>query len=201
MANYKLVTDLSSWNPDSTIFFNALKKQNVKAAIVKLTEGTSYRNPKAKNQIQGAWRAGMYAHGYHYAKFTTVAGAEAEARFFVSTAKSLGLNHTSVLALDVEDPVLNKNGSTLTAQIAAFLAIVKKAGYPLVDVYSSTSWFRYNRILLQQLPKLNLWVASCGVSMPGFPNVGTWQYTSNFAVSGVKVDMSYDFFGHYTARP
>ncbi|GAN40957.1 autolysin Aml [Lacticaseibacillus paracasei NRIC 1981] len=36
------------------------------------------------------------------------------------------------------------------------------------------------------------------MNQPGVDNVGTWQFTNNF--QGLGVDMSYDFFGHYTTR-
>lgn len=63
-----LVADVSSWNPDTQVFFSDLAKRGVKAVVVKLTEGTTYKNPKAKAQIRAAWNAGMHAHGYHFAQ-------------------------------------------------------------------------------------------------------------------------------------
>lgn len=189
----ELVADVSSWNPDSAAFFQALKKVGTKAVIVKLSEGTSYRNPKAPAQIKNAWTAGMHVHGYHYAKFQTVAQAQAEARYFAATAKLRGLNHTSVMALDLEDASIK--GDT-TARVAAFITALKQAGYPKVDLYTSASWIWYNRVNLAKLPKLNLWIARYQANQPGVNNVGTWQFTSDF--HGLKVDMSYDFFGFYS---
>lgn len=189
----ELVADVSSWNPDTAAFFQTLKKVGTKAVIVKLSEGTSYRNPKAPAQIKNAWAAGMHVHGYHYAKFQTVDQAKAEARYFAATAKLRGLNHTSVMALDLEDASIK--GDT-TARVAAFITAMKQAGYPKVDLYTSASWIWYNRVNLAQLPKLNLWIARYQANQPGVNNVGTWQFTSDF--HGLKVDMSYDFFDYYS---
>lgn len=191
MAN--LVADVSSWNPDTPAFFQTLRRANTKAVIVKLSEGTGYRNPKAAQQVKNAWANNMHAHGYHYAQFQTAAQAEAEARYFASTAKLRGLNQTSVMALDLEDASLK---GELTGRVAAFLAALKKAGYPKVDLYTSASWIWYHRVDLTKLPQLNLWIARYQATQPGVANVGTWQFTSNF--QGLKVDMSYDFFGYYS---
>lgn len=194
MAKAQLVTDVSSWNPDTLTFYRDIAKRGVRAVIVKLTEGTTYQNPKAKAQIKAAWAAGMHVHAYHYAHFSTTAQAKAEATFFAKTAKARGLNHTSVLAADVEDASLPKSG--LTALTNTFLLTLKQAGYPKVDLYTMASWLWYRRILPRQLPPLNLWIANYGVDKPGVDNVGTWQFTSNW--QNLKLDMSYDFHGFYT---
>lgn len=194
MANYDLVTDVSSWNPDTLSFFNTLAKKNVKATIVKLTEGTTYQNPKATNQIRNSWASGLHAHGYHYARFTTTAQAKAEALFFAKVAKARGLDKTSVLAADVEDNGLPK--AALTPLVKTFLTTLQGAGYPKVDLYTMASWVWYRRLDLAKLPRLNLWIANYGVSQPGVDRVGTWQFTSNW--QGLRVDMSDDFSGYYT---
>ncbi|WP_125711219.1 GH25 family lysozyme [Lacticaseibacillus porcinae] len=189
-----LVADVSSWNPDTQSFFNSLAQKGVKAVIVKLTEGTTYTNPKAKAQIQAAWKAGMHAHGYHFARYQTAAQAKAEALYFVKAAKAVGLNGTSVLAADVEAAELPK--SSLTSLTNTFLSTVKAAGYGKVDFYTMASWVKAGYLKPSQLIAKNMWIAAWNVSMPGIENVGTWQFTNNFQNLGV--DMSYDFHGLYT---
>jgi GH25 family lysozyme M1 (1,4-beta-N-acetylmuramidase) len=194
MANYQLVADVSSWNPDTTTWFKTLAQKGVKAVIVKLTEGTAYKNPKAAAQIRAAWAAGMHAHGYHYARYQNTAQAQAEAKFFTQVARAVGLNGTSVLAADVEDQTLPQAG--LTGLTNTFLTTVKAAGYPKVDFYTMASWIWNKRLDPAVLLAKNRWIANYGVSYPGVDGVGTWQYTDNF--QGLKVDMSYDFKGLYT---
>lgn len=189
-----LVADVSSWNPDTQSFFNTLAQKGVKAVIVKLTEGTYYTNPKAKAQIKAAWKAGLHAHGYHYAHYQTAAQAKAEALYFVKAAKAVGLNGTSVLAVDVEAPELPK--ATLTGLTNTFLSTVKGTGFGKVDFYTMASWVKNGYLKPASLLAKNMWIAAWGVSQPGINNVGTWQFTNNF--QGLKVDMSYDFHGLYT---
>lgn len=189
-----LVADVSSWNPDTQSFFNTLARAGVKAVIVKLSEGTTYTNPKARAQIKAAWAAGMHAHGYHFARFTNAAQAKAEAAYFTKAAKNVGLNGTSVLAVDLEASTLPKTG--LTGLTNTFLSTVKAAGYPKVDFYASASWIWYHYLDPKTLIAKNMWIANYGPSQPGVDNVGTWQFTDNF--NGLHVDMSYDFHNFYS---
>ncbi|WP_125582576.1 GH25 family lysozyme [Lacticaseibacillus suibinensis] len=190
-----IVIDVSSWNPDTLAFFQDAAKNGAQGAIVKLTENTNYKNPKAVNQLKNAKAAGLSVHGYHYAKYTTVEKAQAEAKYFVAQAQALGLPKGTVLADDVEDGVLSKDGKTLTTQTAAFLKVITDAGYR-TDVYTSLSWITGNRLLLGSLPKLNLWLARWQASAPGYTGVGTWQWTSQWR--GLALDASYDYSGYYT---
>lgn len=200
MANYDLVADVSSYQPDSEEFFQALKNKGVKAVIIKLTEGsnpgTAYVNPKAGSQIKNARSAGLKVHAYHYAKFNGVADAQAEADWFVKNAKKLGIGEDSVMVLDYEDHATARaNG---TADINSFIQRVKNAGYPKTDIYSMRSWFEDGHIDRKKIIPKNVWVAAYGTDKPGLDDVGTWQFTSEYPVGGIKVDMSYDFKGLYT---
>ena len=197
MANFDLVADVSSYQPDTREFFKALKDKGVKAVIVKITEGSNpgsaYVNPKAKNQISFAREVGLLVHAYHYAKFNGVADAQAEADWFVKNARKLGIGAESVMVLDYEDHATAKaNG---TADINAFIQKVKNSGYPNTDVYSMRSWFQDGHIDRNKIIPKNLWVAAYGTDRPGLDNVGTWQFTSEYQVADTKVDMSYDFKG------
>lgn len=68
MANY--FTDISSWNLDSYDYFKAMKDWGAKSVVIKLTEGSengsNYRNPKARAQIDNARANGLLVHAYHY---------------------------------------------------------------------------------------------------------------------------------------
>lgn len=65
MTKFDLMADVSSYQPDTKEFFQALKDKGVKAVVVKITEGSNpgsaYVNPKANNQIKNARAAGLYS--------------------------------------------------------------------------------------------------------------------------------------------
>lgn len=190
MAN--LVIDVSSYQPDTLDFFKAAAKKGVKAVIVKITEGsnpgTAYVNPKAKNQIANAKKAGLKVHGYHFADFRGTADAKAEAAWFIKNAKACGLKSDSVMALDIENASINSNPATADAK--DFLSAVKAAGYSNVAIYSMRSWFTSGRLSSSIAP---VWVAEYGVKKPGMKGFKAWQFTDSLVIDGVKTDASYDY--------
>lgn len=170
-------------------------------AIVKISEGTSYRNPKAASQIKSAIANDMMPMGYHFATFSSsTSAAKKEAQYAVSSAKALGLPSGSYLACDYETGSGNviTNGKTVTANaILAFMAQVKSAGYqPLL--YASSSVLQNNiatSSIVKKYPN-SLWVAAYAISgrvdqpnftyFPSMDGVAIWQYTDNW--KGMSTD-------------
>lgn len=187
--------DLANWQ-DSTVNY-----PNIKFALVKVTEGTNYVNPKAAAQIKSAKNHGLLTCAYFYANHSdSVTKAKAEARFAVAKAKSLGVPLGSYLADDFE----NGDGNSIygyaslnTDAVLAAMAVIKESGYkPLV--YASASVFRNNLNISRIIKNYGtcLWVASYKVSgrqdyadfnyFPSMDGVAIWQFCDNW--KGLKVD-------------
>lgn len=172
-----------------------------KFAIVKLTEGTSYLNPKAGQQIKSAKDHGYYVGGYFYANHSgSVTQARAEAKYAVAKAKALGIPSGAVLADDFEQGSGNNVNGSATANTDAVIAamqVIKEAGYkPLV--YSGAYVLR-NRMSISRIVKTFgtcLWVASYKISgrqdradfeyFPSMDGVAIWQFADNYR--GLSVD-------------
>ena len=172
-----------------------------KFAIVKLTEGTSYLNPKAGQQIKSAKAHGYYVGGYFYANHSgSVTQARAEAKYAVAKAKTLGIPSGAVLADDFEQGSGNNVNGSATANTDAIIAamqVIKEAGYkPLV--YSGAYVLR-NRMSISRIIKTFgtcLWVASYKISgrqdradfnyFPSMDGVAIWQFADNYR--GLSVD-------------
>ena len=172
-----------------------------KFAIVKLTQGTGYINPKASSQIKSAKAHGLLVGGYFYATHSSsVARARAEAKYAVAKAKVLGIPTGSYLADDWEQGSGNSvNGSTSanTDAVIAAMQVIKEAGYkPLV--YSGAYNLR-NHLSISQIVKsfgTCLWSASYKIIgrqdyadfnyFPSMDGVAIWQFTDNY--KGYNVD-------------
>lgn len=172
-----------------------------KFAIVKLTEGTSYLNPKAGQQIKSAKAHGYYVGGYFYANHSgSVSRARAEAKYAVEKAKALGVPSGSYIADDFEQGSGNNVNGSATANTDAIIAamqVIKEAGYkPLV--YSGAYVLR-NRMSISRIIKTFgtcLWVASYKISgrqdyadfnyFPSMDGVAIWQFADNYR--GLNVD-------------
>lgn len=170
-------------------------------AIVKVSEGTGYRNPKASAQVASAISNNMLPMAYHFATFgANSTAAVNEANYAVSSAQAVGLPSGSYIACDWESGQGNNinGGKTPSANaILAFMDQITAAGYqPLL--YSSASWLRNNidtSVISAKYPNA-LWVASYVTSgridqanfnyFPSMDNVAIWQFTDNW--KGLNVD-------------
>ncbi|ANZ65563.1 autolysin (plasmid) [Secundilactobacillus paracollinoides] len=180
----KKIVDLSSYQADSLSYMKQLKKWGTDGIMVKLTEGTGYLSPKAGTQITNGFKAFNTVGVYHFFH----GRGTAEAQYFLAWVKKMGLDKSTVLAIDVEAPDLPWK---TTSQVNVFLRYLISHGYKNVITYGSGSWFNAGRINRFQLVDKSIWVAAYGVSQPGVANANAWQYTDNFH----GVDASYDFDG------
>lgn len=188
---WKTISDISSYQSDSLAFMNQLKSAGINGLMVKLTDGTTYLNPKAGNQVGNGLKAFKTVGLYHYYQGSPAA----EANYFIKWVKAFGMDASTPLAVDVEDPSLYGD---ITSQINTFLSIVKANGYKCRVVYGSASWFNSKKINYARLTDKNIWVASYGSSQPGVDRTNAWQFTDNY--KGLHVDASYDFDGTLTGE-
>lgn len=192
--------DVSSYNATD---LSSMGKAGAKFAIVKLSEGLDYRNPKAQAQINSAKDNGMMVSGYHYARFSANSGvAVQEGHYAVNSAVAVGLPKGSYLACDWETGsgnVTNQGYEASANAILAFLDVIVDAGYkPLL--YSGATLLKGNIDTSKVLAKYSnsLWVAAYplgnGVSasepdfgyFPSMDGVAIWQFTDNW--KNLKVD-------------
>ena len=187
--------DVASYQSTSVSYTGA------KFAIIKLTQGTDYLNPKADQQIKSAKAHGLLVGGYFYANHgNSVSKARSEAKYAVAKAKALGIPEGSYLADDFEQGSGNSVNGGVQANTDAILAAmqeIKSAGYqPLI--YSGAFVLR-NHMSITRIVKSYgtcLWVASYKVSgrqdyadfnyFPSMDGVAIWQFTDNYR--GLNVD-------------
>ena len=188
---WKTISDISSYQSDSLAFMNQLKSAGIGGLMVKLTDGTTYLNPKSGNQVGNGLKTFKTVGLYHYYQGSPTA----EANYFIKWVKAFRMDASTPLAIDVEDPSLYGD---ITSQINTFLSIVKANGYKCRVVYGSASWFNSKKINYARLNDKNIWVASYGSSQPGVDRTNSWQFTDNY--KGLHVDASYDFDGTLTGE-
>ncbi|WP_424348884.1 GH25 family lysozyme [Latilactobacillus sp. 5-91] len=148
--------DISSNNGSiSKDEFQLMKnKYGIKGVIVKLTEGDSYRNPLAPEQIANAKAAGLKVSVYHFSWFANTQEAAEEATYFMNYAKELNLAQNTSFVNDYEAV----NSSSATTNTLKFADTLKAAGFKNVYHYSSKSWFSSVLDMTKLGPK-TCWVA------------------------------------------
>ncbi len=188
VASYQS-TDLSAYSTAGASF-----------AIVKLTEGLDYVNPKAAKQVVSSRANHLYTHAYHFARFgSSVSQAKKEAAYFIKEAKEQSISQKRMLWLDWESGsgnVVAGPKASNTAAILAFMDEIKAAGWR-PGLYSGASLMRTAIDTKQIIKKYGtcLWVASyptmAAVStadfsyFPSMDGVAIWQFTSTWKGLGV----------------
>lgn len=173
-----------------------------KFVLIKLTEGTSYKNPKASAQIANAKTHGIMPMGYFYAHHSgNSAVARSEANYACNVAAAVGLPKGSYIADDWEQGSGNNTGGPTSANTTAVLEamrVIKARGYkPLI--YSGAYLMR-NKLNSDSFVKQYgscLWVAAYPLGelastspnfnyFPSMNGVAIWQFTDNW--KGKNVD-------------
>jgi hypothetical protein len=196
--------DVSSHNGIISVAqYKTMKSYGVTAVVVKLTEGTSYKNPLAASQIANAQAAGLIVHGYHYSWFTTEAQAKAEADYFVKYAKEVKLPTSALMVNDIEDNQI-KGKANHTALSKVFVNRIKALGYSNTHHYVGVSWVNEKAIDPAVLGYNNVWIANYPYvpASQKFTEYSAWQWTSNLSFPGVSgtFDMSSDYQKYFVGQ-
>lgn len=196
------MVDVSNHNGYMTVsnFQDMLNNYGIKSVVTKISEGTYYHDYTAANNIYTAQQAGLYINGYHFARYSTVSGAIAEANYAATLAKSDGLPVGSVLVADVEAEQQNRlSRATNNANNKAFMDQVAKYGYRS-DVYTMSSWLG-NKIDVNT----GGWIASYPYNASDkswYSGNHAWQWgsTYNFQASYGNFDVSQLYDNFYTGE-
>lgn len=171
---------------------------NVKAVILKSSEGVGYEDPSFLKNAKSATVAGIPWGAYHFAtwnKKPVERDAVEEGNYFLSVLKKAPETPSFGLWLDVESnhpiPYTKKE---MVTYMKTFIAVVQGAGFE-IGVYGSPGFL--NSYLPENHPfaNLKLWVADYTGAINRV--VGNWtpflhQYTENGNIPGItgKVDLN-----------
>lgn len=175
--------DLSHWNGDVD-FAKVVADGYGDFVLPKLTEGHTFRDPKAQRNVDEARKAGVgLVVGYHFARFTDIASAVTEASFAVSAAKEHGVD---MIALDIEHAAdLRKAGvGDITDAAGMFMSVVG-AEFPAI-LYTYPSFIK--SFFNEKIAAHPLWIANYRVEAPflgPWSDWLVWQYDDKGSVDGV----------------
>lgn len=205
--------DVSSHNSSISVNeYKELVKQGVTGVVVKLTEGTYYKNPFAKGQVENAQAAGLKVSAYAFSHYTNEAEAREEARYFVDMARELKLPASTVMVNDIED---QKMSGAINQTTKAWSDEMRRLGFSDLVYYASASWLDVNNLRTKGPIQTglfglqNFWVAqypSPSLTLDGAKTLlyndkaAAWQFSSNQELLKGKhvFDLSTDYTGRFT---
>lgn len=133
--------DISNWQEG--VNYNLLKQNGIDFAIIKSTEGETFRDKMFNAHLNGCKNAGMVVAAYHY-----VRGGNAEAQ--LSNIKSVVPKNIPII-LDIEDGAGDMNS------IRRLLALLQNDGYKTPLIYiPEWYWNKIGKPSLSGLPA-NWW--------------------------------------------
>lgn len=196
----KSFIDISSHNGNISVAnFQKIKSYGITGVVVKLTEATSYINPYAQAQINNAKAAGLKVSAYHYSWFVNDAQAVAEANYFSAAARRFGLDNSTVMVNDIEEPQIAGKGNH-TNNSKAFENRLKALGFGNVRHYIGLNWINSGRINAATLGNKNVWVAAYPYNLSTqnfYTQYGAWQWSSQLTFPGISgnFDINADYTG------
>jgi len=198
--------DLSSYN--GTVDFKKMKAAGVSLAWIKLTEGTTHRNPGYQLKFDSARKEGFSCGAYHFGRPDTYAGDprdwEKEANNFLLQLEKAELKSGDLVpVLDVEKGMKTDDNHNVQWCLN-WLEFVGNETCTTPLVYSARwAWQLYimkaEKDIQQELAKYPLWLASYNKGIEPKRKTklwdawAVWQYTGYGKIDGCKgrVDLNW----------
>jgi lysozyme len=196
------------WGPDvsnyqhpygAAINWNLVRGNGARFAFVKMSEGNSYTNPYAKNDIKAARAAGLYVGVYHFARpRLPLSTAASDAKLFAAQLGNVRVAGYLPPVLDVE-MTGGLSAANVTAWTRSFLSTLQAATGRVPMIYSGSWFWRGYMGNPKGFSQYPVWIAEYTPKNTGpslFSDFGYstfWQYSSTARVSGISgaVDASW----------
>ena len=179
--------DVSAHN--GNVEYSILKKQGIDFAIVKATEGATFKDTSFVNNIQKAKAAGMNVGAYHFFRFDTPGQMQAINLIHSVTGRKLGLP----LVIDIEETGNPQptDTDTILHRLTEMIAHLRSSGYPVM-LYTNKDG--YTRFIQKQFDTIPLWICSFS-NLPAEMDWSLWQYTHNGHLGGANGHIDINAFG------
>jgi GH25 family lysozyme M1 (1,4-beta-N-acetylmuramidase) len=192
--------DVSNWQHPygQAINWRAVKAQGASFAFVKVSEGSTYVNPYAANDLRQARAAGLYVSGYHFGRpRLPLSTAAADARRFAAQLGNVREPGFLPPVLDLE-VTGGLSPANVTAWAKSFMATLQSQIGRVPMIYSGNWFWRGYMGNPSGFAQYPLWAAQytsgIGPNLFGdFSYSSFWQYTDSARVNGIPggVDASW----------
>lgn len=177
-----------------SINWSQVKAAGNSFAIIRVSDGTGFMDPKFSANWSGSKSAGVVHGTYQF--FRPGQSANAQADIVINNLRSAGFGSGDippVLDVEVRD---GQSNATIVAGIKAWVSKVQGALGRKPIIYSSPSF--WSGLGNPTISGARLWIAHWGVSCPNVPTGWTgwsfWQYSSTGKVPGIAGNVDLDRF-------
>ena len=178
-----------------TINWAQVKAAGKVFAIIRVSDGTGFMDPKFVSNWKGAKAAGLAVGAYQFFRPTQDVTRQADIMVDQLNAVGFGAGDIPpVIDVEVQDGVSDAN---VTARVNSWIARVKSRTGRLPALYTSPGfWSGLGNPTPTILPYI--WTAHWGVSCPTIPpawgRLRFWQYSATGRVSGISGNVDLDIY-------
>lgn len=196
--------DISLFQGD--VDFARLKSSGIDFVMHKAGQGRTvdynapFTDPKFEKNVRACALAasssggGLYSGSYWYFMANSEAQVREEAAYYINLLRKFRFNLQLWAAVDVEDPSIKSDKTTLTKHVKLFCDLVREAGFSPM-VYANTNWLNNRFNSPESVP---IWEANWSINNAP-KRARMWQYTSEGRIQGidgnVDVNIAYDIIG------
>lgn len=182
--------DVSQWQEN--IDFNKVKAAGVDFVIIRAGYGqyAHQKDPYFEQNYTRAKAAGLNVGVYWYSYADSAADAKAEAAVCLEVIKGKTFEYPIYFDLE-ERKQFNKGAAFCSGLVTAFCDVLEKAGY-FAGLYISRSPLT-QYITADVRKRYSLWVAEYGAKLNYSGDVGMWQNTSSWRVTGINGNVDHDY--------
>lgn len=185
--------DVSYYN--GAIDWAKVKTAGKQFALIRVSDGTGFLDPKFAANWNGAKSAGLAVGAYQY--FRPSQDATAQADLLVNQLASVGFgvgDIPPIIDIEVADGV---SSATVAARVNTWLQRVKSKTGRLPVLYTSPGfWSGIGNPTPSPLPYLWIghWNVTCPTLPPAWGRLRFWQYSATGTVSGISGSVNLDLY-------
>ena len=178
-----------------TINWSAVKAAGKQFALIRVSDGTGFKDPQFLNNWRNAKAAGLTVGAYQF--FRPGQDVTAQADLIVNQLISVGFGAGDippVIDVEVKDGVSNAN---IIARVNSWLQRVRSRTGRLPVLYTSPGfWSGLGNPTPSPLPYLwdAHWTSACPSLPPAWGRLRFWQYSSTGRVSGISGNVDLDVY-------
>ena len=178
-----------------TINWAAVKAAGKQFAIIRVSDGTGFLDPKFATNWKNAKAAGLTVGAYQF--FRPSQDATAQADLMVSQLNAVGFGAGDIPPVIDVEVTSGVSSANIAARVNTWLQRVKSRTGRLPALYTSPGfWSGLGNPTPSPLPYI--WAAHWGVSCPSVPpawgRLRFWQYSSTGSVSGISGNVDLDVY-------
>lgn len=178
--------DLSSHN--GAVDFDSLSSQGIKFALIKATEGSTFKDPAFHSNYRRARQAGLKIGAYHFFRFETP--GHMQAINLLNSVRGRQLDFPLIIDIEEWGNPHARPTDEITAALDEMIGYLADSGHQVM-IYTNKDG--HSRFVQGRFDHIPLWICSLN-SSPTRPGWTLWQYSHKGGLRGLGGNIDLNTF-------